>query len=232
MDQEAGDIASRALDLGKRKAFSVMVPRGEIAWLSLDAPRQAVEQVLREAPHARYPVRDPSRQPAGYVLAREVYAQLIEGRLDLRELLREVPAFPEGATAVAVLRSLQKARSEIGLVVDESGATSGLVSIETLAEELFGEIAGEDEEVRRSIAPRDDGSFLVRGDTPIHEINRELGFRLPIEQDASTLGGLVIAAHGRFPRRGARVALGGEIHAEVMETEARRVVLVRLYARR
>lgn len=228
MNKEAGEIASRAIDLGNLKAFSMMVPRPEIAWLSLNAPRDDVERSLKEKPHARYPVLDASQQPVGYVLAREVYAQLLTQSFDLRSLVREVPMFPETATAVLVLRSLQRARSEIGLLFEESGSTAGLVSIETLAEELFGEIVAEHEKARPSFAPAPDGSVLVRGETPLHEVNRELGLELPIDSTASTMGGLVVATHGAFPRPGTNLVLPGAIRAEVVETSGRRVSSVRL----
>lgn len=229
MNKDAGEIASRAIDLGNLKAFSMMVPRTEIAWLTLSSSREDVMQVLKNEPHARYPVLDTTQQPAGYVLAREVYAQLLEGNLDLARVLRKIPTFPETASAVLVLRSLQEARSEIGLLVEETGSPTGLVSIETLVEELFGEIAAEHEISRPSVAPQDDGSFVVRGDTPLHELNRDLGLELPINATSSTLGGLVLATRGGFPAVGDTVVLPGGVDAEVKEVSARRVLLVRLH---
>lgn len=228
MNKDAGEIASRAIDLGTLKAFSMMVPRTEIVWLALEASREQVEKVLSDTPHARYPVLDATEEPIGYVLAREVYAQLLAGSMDLRKLLREIPAFAETAPAVVVLRALQRAKSEIGLLLDDTGSPSGLVSIETLAEELFGEIVAEQEIARPSIAPQDDGSILVRGDTPLHEVNRDLGLELPIDATSSTLGGLVLATFGGFPAAGDKLVLPGGIEAEVKETSARRVLVVRL----
>lgn len=228
MNKDAGEIASRAIDFGKLKAFSMMVPYTEIAWLSLVAPREEIERALAEKPHARYPVVDASHEPAGYVLARETYAQLLGGHLDLKKILREIPTFPETASAVVILRALQEARSEIGLLLDETGSPSGLVSIETLTEELFGEITAEHEAPRASIVRQHDGSALVRGDTPLHEVNRELGLELPISATSSTLGGLVLATRGGFPSVGDIVVLPGDIAAEVAEISARRVLLVRL----
>lgn len=228
VDKDTGDIASRAIDFGRLEAFAVMLPRSEITWLPLAASRDEVMRILREHPHARYPVVDESEQPVGYVLAREIYAQLLEGGLALARLVRELPAFPEAVPAMTVLRELQKARSEIGLVVDDSGFPSGLVSIEALAEELFGEIASENEVPTKSIAPQADATFLVRGDTHVHEINRELGFELPIEREASTIGGLVIAKLGRFPTPGTVIDLAEDVRAEVKETSPRRVLLVKL----
>ena len=227
---DAGEIASRAIDLGNLKAFSVMVPRTEMAWLSLDASREEIEELLKRQPHARYPVLDSSQQPIGYVLAREIYAQLLDGSVDLSKLLRAIPTFPETAPAVVVLRALQNAKSEIGLLlsVSDGGSLTGLVSIESLAEELFGEIAAEHEVATPSIAPQADGSVVVRGNTPLHELNRDLGLELPIDVGSSTIGGLVLATRGGFPSVGDKVVLPGGIDAEVTEASPTRVLLVRL----
>ena len=232
VNKEAGEIASRAIDLGRLRAFSVMIPRTEIVWIPLDASRAIVEQILRDKPHVRYPALDSAGQPVGYVLARDLYSQLLDGKLDVRAALRKLPAFIEYAPAVNVLRSLQRARSEIGILVDESGFPSGLVSMETLVEELFGEIVAEHESLVQGIAPQGDGSFLVRGDTPLQDVNRELELELPIEPTASTLGGLVVATYGGFPSTGVRLALSEGIEAEVTETSARRVMSVRICLQR
>jgi len=227
VNKDTGDIASRAIDLGVLRAFSVMLPRNQIAWLSIDADVATIKSTLSTQPHARYPVMAPSQQAAGYVLAHDLYAQLLDGKLDLPPLLRPIPTFPESAQALNVLRSLQGARCEIGLVVDETGLCSGLISIEALAEELLGEIAGERETVLERIVPLAEGTFEVLGDTPIHELNRELGFDLPIEPTASTLGGLILATRGSFPEQGATVALDG-LSAEILETIGHRIHRVKL----
>jgi putative hemolysin len=126
-------------ELQELEAFSVMVPLSEIAWLATNAEPERIEATLRTQPHARYPVLDETAQPVGYVLAHEVYEQLLDDALDLRRLLREIPTFHEHALAGTILHTLQRVRSEIGLIVDDRGAVSGLISIESLAEELIGQ---------------------------------------------------------------------------------------------
>ncbi|MDF2693484.1 MAG: CBS/transporter associated domain protein [Labilithrix sp.] len=228
LDKETGGIALRAIDLGALKAFSVMTPRSKIVWISLAATEHEVARALRERPHARYPLLDNERHPAGYVVAHELYDQLLERRFDLQALRRDIPTFNERVAAVEVLRSLQRARCEIGLIVDDTGATCGLVSIEMLAEVLFGEIVTEGETLEAPIVRTGDGVFEMRGDAPIHEINRELGLDLPIGVDASTIAGCVLAAFGGFPSPGTHVTLPGGIDAEVLEVGRRRILRVRL----
>lgn len=232
VDRESGEIASRAIELGGLRVYSVMIPRNEVAFLSLAASRADVERMLRERPHARYPVLDERGQkPVGYLLAHEVYEQLLRGKLDLAGALRAVPIVPELGLAVSALRALQEARTEIGVVVEEHGAVVGIVSVEALSEELFGAILSEHEEERTGIVRIAEGSFLVRGDTPLHRVNRELGTELPIDATASTMAGLVLRSHGSFPAVGACLSLPGGAAAEVLEVEAQRVRSVRLTLR-
>ncbi len=229
VDKETGEIASRAIDLAALEAYSLMVPRTMIVWLPSTSGGAEVKRIMREHPHARYPVTDDGQHPTGYVVAHEVYMQLLDGDVDLRRIVREIPTFPERARAVDVLRALQRSRSEIGLIVDETGFTAGLVSIEDLAEELFGEIAGEKERAEENIVAEGASAFIVRGATPLHEVNRELGLELPVSPSASTVAGLVLAVVGSFPERGARVPLAGRVVAEVLELRGRRITQLRLH---
>jgi len=235
---DTGTIASRAIELGALHAYSLMVPRTRVAWLPIDATADAARATLKATPHARYPVLDAEEQIAGYVLSHDLYQQLLGETFELRRSLREVPTFSERTVALQVLRELQASRSGIGLTLDEHGSFSGLISVEQLVEEVFGAIVTEHESVTRKITPlgpkpiRAGGAsapcFLVHGDTPLHELNRELGLDLPIRPEASTLAGLVIATHGSIPRAGARVELPQRVRADVVESSRRAVLRVRL----
>jgi putative hemolysin len=164
-------------------------------------------------------------------MTREVYAQLLDGRLDLRAALRRLPFFPEQTRAVDVLRALQASRTRIGIVVDELGSVAGLVSLEDLAEEVLGEIFGENETPSGMLEPEGPGTFLAPGSAPVHEINRQLGTDLPVGQGWSTLAGALLHQTGSIPQAGARIQLGGGLEAEVLEASSQRVRRVRLHVR-
>lgn len=235
---DTGTLASRAIELGALHTYSLMIPRSRVAWLPVDASREATRAALRQTPHARYPVLGPEEQIAGYVLAHDLYEQLLGESFELRRCLRDVPVFPERMVALQVLRELQASRSGIGVTIDEHGAFAGLISVEQLVEEVFGAIVTEHESVTRKITPlgpKPAGPggalapcFLVHGDTPLHELNRELDLELPIHPEASTLAGLVVATHGSIPLVGARVELVQGICADVIERSPRAVIRIRL----
>jgi putative hemolysin len=230
LDARAGEIASRAIALSELRAVAVMVPRHTIVWMPDDATLEQVRRILREHPHSRYPVaRDGENDVSGYVLARDVYEQLLDGALNLAAAMRKLPFFPERTPAVDVLRQLQAARSKIGLVVDDYGAVAGLVSVKDIAEELLGELLTEYDRPESNIHTESDDSFVVRGTTPVHQLNRDLDLDLPTSPDWSTLAGLVMAAAGRIPERNERITLPGGIEVEVLDATARGVRQLRLH---
>ncbi len=229
VDARAGEIATRAMDLGDLPVGAVMVPRGSICSLEETASPAEVRALLRDRPFSRYPLTGGGPENVlGYVMARELYAQLVDGRMDLRAALRKVPFFPEQTRAVEVLRVLQLSRTHIGIVVDELGSVAGLVSVEDLAEEVLGEIFAEHETPSGVLQPDGPGVFLALGTAPVHEINRELGTDLPVGPGFSTLAGLLLHQERSIPAVGARIALPGGLEAEVVEATSQRVRRVRL----
>jgi len=229
MDAQAGEIAARAIDLGDLSVGAVMVPRGAIASLDVGASVGEVRAMLRDRPYSRYPLTDGATENVlGYVMARELFTQLLENRLDLRAAARQVPYFPEQTRAVEVLRKLQTSRTHIGIVVDELGSVAGLVSVEDLAEEVLGEIFAEHETPSGVVQPDGANTFLALGTAPVHEVNRELGTDLPTGPGFSTLAGLILNQERAIPAAGARISLPGGLEAEVVEATSQRIRRIRL----
>ncbi len=227
---DAGDIASRAIELGALPIASLLIPRPQVAYLRRDASRDEVWALLRTREHARYPVVERDLDSIeGYVLQRDLVHQLIEGpKVDLAPILREVPVVAERTPAVEVLRSLQRKRAHLAVVVDEHGMTTGIVTIGDIAEELLGEVLSEHEQREEAIRREQPGCALVRADTPLQEVNRVLGVELPLSPDYATLSGLLMHKSGRILRAGQDLAVE-DIRMEVVEATPRQVKLVRLH---
>ncbi len=232
LDAPTAEIASRALALRDLTAGAVMVPRGDIVALPLDAPPERIKQVLLEQGRSRLPVyRGTLDAAAGYVKAKDLAAMAWEGRLlVLSDLVRPALFVPEAAPAVKVLREMQQRRIPLALVVDEHGGVAGLLTLEDLVEELVGELADEEERPEALVRREPDGSALVPGHAPLREVNRALDLDLPEGEGYSTVAGLCIDLAGAVPERGARLA-AGEAVLEVVEATPRRVTLVRLRPR-
>jgi putative hemolysin len=147
----------------------------------------------------------------------------------LDDLIRPVRFVPETARAPQVLRDLQRQRTRLAVVVDEHGGMAGILTLEDLVEELVGEIVGERGEAAEALFQREaGGQALVRGDTPLRELNRALGLALPEGDGYTTVAGLCIALAGTVPERGARLRPGDGTELEVVDASPRVVRLVRV----
>lgn len=231
LDENVGDIASRAIDLARLKASALMVPRGKIVSIEVTASPSEVLSVLQTRPHARYPVHESDEEKVvGFVLAREIYDALVKGALDLRRLVRPVAYFPETTRAIEVLRSLQAAKQQLGLLVEEQGGIAGLITIEDIVEDVFGDVLEEHEATHTSVWPdAQEGTLIALGEAPLHEVSRELGVDLVEGTTATTVAGLVSERLGRMPTKGERVQVGAKVEAEIMEATPRGAVRVRIY---
>jgi putative hemolysin len=229
LDPRTGEIAYRALDFGDVRVAAVMVPRPDMITLSVDASEAEIRKLITTQAHARIPVRGGAAEDVvGYVTIRDVIALVIDGEdRTLVDVLREAHFVPETRLAVDVLRDMQRTRDHLALVVDESGAVTGLVTLEDLVEELVGEIFAEHELPLERMRHEPDGSIVVRGRVPVHEINRELGTSLPEGRAFTTMAGLATSLAGAIPAPGAKLHVDG-VTVEVLEASDRRVLALRL----
>lgn len=229
LDEEAGEIAARAIDFSTIPLRAVMVPRTRVASLGVDDDRDRVHAQLRARPHSRYPVFGPRpEEVAGYVIARDLYEKMLSGDFEFRALVRAATFLPESMLAVDALRALQQARSGIGIVVDEDGVVTGIVAVEDLAEELIGEIFAEHEVPVLLVQHESPGVHVVDGSTALHELNRELGLDLPRPTGVATIAGLVLQVAGEIPETGAVVELEDGIVAEIVEASPQKIRRIRL----
>jgi len=229
---KAGEIAVRALDFGEVTIGEVMVPRRRVVALPVTATAEDIRRILLEESHAHLPVYDGTLDDiVGILSTEDVLALAWEKELIvLQDLLRPPQFVPETMRAVDVLRELQRQRSHFVVVVDERGGTAGIVALKDLLEELVGEIFGEhghDDALER-IRSQPDGSFLVPGNMPIRDANRELPFELPEGENWSTVGGLCTALAGRIPAVGDHFACERDVAIDVTDASQRRVRWVRV----
>lgn len=230
LDREAGEIAARAFDFGRLSARDVMVPRSQALFLAKDADREAIRTLLTEHRHQRYPVFEGTVDNlVGYVRTSDLVARVIAGEsLDLASVLRKPFFVPETMMAVDVLRELQQKKMHLALVVDEVGGVAGLLTVEDLLEELVGDILAEHE--HGTVEQRDEhGGLLLRGETPLRDVNRALGLSLPEDEGVSTIGGLCTSELGRIPEAGAEIVLHGVV-VRVIEASPRRISRVSVRA--
>jgi putative hemolysin len=203
----------------ERQLRQIVVPRREVLALREDQPVPEALATLVAAGHSRAPVfreelDDADRMVSALALASGAGTTVGEVAVD-------VPVLPESLSVLRALEQLQGHRRQLALVVSEHGGFEGIVTVEDLVEEIVGEIHDELDADLRDVTRRADGSVVVVGGFPVHDLT-DLGIDLDVDTEAATVGGLVTERLGRLPRRGDEVAIAG--HAFRVEAVAHRAV--------
>ncbi|MFO7582715.1 HlyC/CorC family transporter [Guyparkeria sp.] len=213
------------LELGKASVEDIMIPRAEIVGIDITQDWKDVLDQLIHAPYSRLPVFEGSvEHTIGIINVRRLIGPLIDQSLTLSRLKRRVaePYYvPEGTPLTTQLLNFQRQERRSALVVDEYGDIQGLVTLEDILEEIVGEFTTSPDSDHEGITLQDDGRYIVRGNLPIREINRELEVELPTDE-ASTLNGLVIEQLESLPTVGATIDLP-DAHIEVRTVRKRAV---------
>jgi putative hemolysin len=221
---EQRTIISGAFEIGGRTLRQVLVPRRDV--FALPADISAGEGFVRlvESGHARAPVIDNDLDDVlGLVNLRSLY--LAEGKVTDHV---DIPmALPETLAVAKALRTLQRERQQMAVVINEHGGVEGIITIEDLVEELVGEIYDETDPDVLSVVTEDGGSMLVPGSFPIHDL-ADLGVEVA-EGKYTTVAGLILDRLGYLPDRpGVTIEIQGR-DFEVVAVEARIITQVRIH---
>ncbi len=205
LEAEETAILQAVLSFGDRPARDVMVPRARIVSLPVTATFEEIEAVGRENRYSRYPVwRENPDDVVGILHLKDLFAvtDAEEAAFDLTRHLRPAIIVPELKRSEDLFREMRRRRFHMAVVVDESGAVAGLVTLEDLIEEIVGDILDEHDEPA-GVPVSDGTSLVVEGAYPLASLERDLGVAFG-ETEVETAAGLLLRRLGRIPRAGAR----------------------------
>jgi CBS domain containing-hemolysin-like protein len=209
----------------------IVVPRVDVAYLSLEKTPEENLQRLREAKHSRLPLCEVGLDSVvGFVHLKEVLDRVLEsGPPDLRAIARDPIFVPETMPVSDFLLELQVKRGHCAVVVDGRGTAIGLAFREDALEEIVGPLGDEFDEVELQYRDLGDGSFEISGRMSLPEVCDRLDLDLPEDEDEGedTLGGHVTARLKRLPRKGDRVRVGN-FEATVVDATPRSAARLRL----
>ena len=225
LEPDVAERMTRSLRFGDRTAADVMTPRVRCAAVERTAAAAEVVDLARRTGHSRFPVLGEDWDDVdGVVSVKKAVAVPRERRaLVPASALMVPPTFvPETIGLHPLLLLLRRAGQQIAVVVDESGGTSGVVTLEDVVEELVGEVT--DEHDRSAAATRRDsrGRWVVPGLWRPDEVRSRVGVRVPDRSAYETLGGFMMATLGRVPEIGDEVAIAGWV-LRVVALDGRRV---------
>jgi Mg2+/Co2+ transporter CorB len=233
VEREHRDMIGGILDLRELTVGDVMLHRTNMEAQDIDLPRRELLDAVIGSHHSRVPLwRGEPENIVGVLSTKHLAHAMLEhrGNLDAIDIaaLAAAPRFvPDTTTLEEQLGSFREHKSHFALVVDEYGALQGLVTLEDILQEIFGDIPDEHaQETRPDVRRRPDGSYLVDGTVPVRDLNRELDWNLP-EEDATTIAGLVIAQSGTIPETGQRFAFFGYTF-EIMRRQRNQITAIRV----
>ena len=222
-------IIERVLRFASRPVRLAMVPRVDVVWLSADASGREAYDLFRKHEYSRILLVGKSIDDiVGYLYVKDLSLDPAgRERRTLRGLERQVLFVPHNRESLAVVRDMQRDRTPFAVVVDEYGGTSGIVTLEDLVEEVFGEIRDELDTEAPVVVESGGRVWEVDGRASTDDL-REAG--VPIDENvaAESIGKVVIDALGRLPRIGDVVRLANDVVAEVVATSRRRIQRLRL----
>ncbi len=225
-------MMERVLDFHGTEAHQVMVPRTDVAFLSVESGPEENLRVAEAHGHTRFPLCEGGvDRVIGFVHTKDLFRAVREssGRpVDVRKLRRDILFFPEHTPLPTILEEFRRRKVHLGIVLDEFGGTLGMLTLEDVIEELVGEIQDEfDREVPdvRRVGPDE---FLLEGSCAVGDFEEATGVMLPVTE-ADTVAGVILETAGEFPGVGWRMPFaGGVLVVEaVKERRIQRVRFVR-----
>lgn len=229
IDEDEQELIESIIEFGDTVVREVMVPRPDMITVSADFRVADVMEIVVMNGFSRIPAYgEDIDDVVGVAYAKDLMRADLDGRADdpVRTVVRPAHFVPESKRVASLLREMQSQQFHIAIVVDEYGASAGLVTLEDLIEELVGEIVDEFDVEDPMIEPLAGGNVRVNARLAVDELNEVLGADLP-EGDWDTVGGLVFDLLGHVPVEGESVEVDGfRLRAE--KVQGRRIGRVRV----
>jgi CBS domain containing-hemolysin-like protein len=217
-------MLQNAIGFKSVKLRECMVPRTEISALEVKESIDLLKNTFIESGHSKILIYEESIDNIiGFVHSSAMFNK----PQNIKSIVRSIPVYPETILAENVLNSFIKEHKSIAIVVDEFGGTSGIVTMEDIIEEIFGEIEDEydvEELIEKKIS---DNEYLFSGRHEIDYLNENYPIDLPISEDYETLGGLIIKIHESIPLQNEEIKLYPFLFT-IEEASETRIELVRL----
>ena len=225
LDTDALSMIEGVLSVSETTVRDIMIPRSQMDCVSVDDAVPDFLPLVAETRHSRFPVIGESKDDViGILLAKELLNYFPNPEaFNLRDTLRPAVFVPESKRLNVLLREFRANRNHIAIVVDEYGGVSGLVTIEDVLEQIVGDIDDEYDfdESHDNIIPEANGKFRVKAQTEIADFNAHFGTSFP-DDEFDTVGGLVLRAFGRLPKRGEVTTLDDH-RFRVLRADSRRL---------
>ncbi len=216
-------LMDNIFEFSETNAREIMIPRTEMICLYGNLSFQENRTIALREMHTRYPVCEKDKDNIiGFVHIKDLLKVPDNAILDIRDLIRPMTTVPESMPISALLKLMQKKKTQIAILIDEYGGTSGLVTLEDIMEEIVGEIQDEFDEERPDVEQRDERTYSINGMMLIEEVNSFFGLDLPTD-DYDTIGGWVYSQIENPPKKNQFVIAEEIFRFTIEETDHLRI---------
>ena len=217
-------IFQNALDFSSIKIRDCIVPRTEVVAVDLTTSLEELKSLFVESGISKIIVYDGNiDNVVGYIHSSEMF----RNPADWRNNVKEVPIVPETMAAHKLMKLFMQQKKTIAVVVDEFGGTSGIVSLEDLVEEIFGDIEDEHDNTSYVCKQIGESEYVLSGRLEIEKVNETFNLDLPEEDDYMTVGGLILNRYQSFPKLHEVVTIE-KFQFKIIKVTATKIELVRL----
>ena len=229
IDSEEKKIINNVFDFGDSVAKDIMVPRIDMAMVEVGATYDELIDIFREEKYTRMPVYEETTDNViGIINMKDVLLIDRNEEFHVRDLLREPLYTYEYKNTAELMVEMRQTSNNMIIVLDEYGATAGMITLEDLLEEIVGEIRDEyDEDEEQELVEVGPGEYVVEGSMKLDDLNDQLDLELESE-DYDSIGGLIIGQLDRLPEEGESVVCDG-IRLVVDRLDKNRIDRVHMY---
>lgn len=230
LETEEHKMINNVFDFGDHQAKDIMVPRVDMCFLKLDATYEDFMKIYREEKFTRIPVYEETRDNViGILNVKDLILYDKDQEFHVKDFLREAYYTYEFKNTSELMMEMRKNSISIAIVLDEYGATAGLVTLEDLIEEIVGDIRDEfDEAEAEEVQRLGEQEYLVEGACKLEDLNDMIGLGIESE-DYDSIGGIVIDALQHLPSEGEEVTLENGTRLVVEKIDKNRIEKVHIY---
>jgi CBS domain containing-hemolysin-like protein len=229
IESEERKMINNVFDFGDSVARDIMIPRIDMTLVEVNATYEELIDIFREEMYTRIPVyEETSDNVIGIINMKDLLLNDNSTNFNIRNFLREPLYTYEYKKTAELMIEMRQTCNNVVIVLDEYGATAGMITLEDLLEEIVGEIRDEyDEDEENELVEVAPYEYLMEGSMKLDDLNDRLGLELESE-DYDSIGGLIIGLLDRLPEQGEEVSFG-DIRLVVEALDKNRIDKVRMY---
>lgn len=217
-------IFQNALDFQDTKVRDCMVPRTEINAIEENCSLEELQQMFIESGNSKIIVYEGDIDHIkGYIHSSEMF----RAPKNWRDHIRRMPFVPETMAAQKLMQVFLQQKKSLGVVVDEFGGTSGIVSLEDIVEEIFGDIEDEHDNLKYVAKQTSDDEYVLSARLEIDKVNEMFDLELPESDDYMTIGGLILHVYQSFPKLNEIITIG-QYEFKIIKSTMTKIELVKL----